>query len=288
MFTGIINSTTVTGIRIRLKPARLPITPSYVLKGPPWMGGPLRWGSTGEKNRSQEGNSGPQVQLVTVFSRCLQSSPEDLNVPARAGLAHDSTFWGYKWSPGKNHSVIKHRESPRPRLGFRFFLFPDPEVTQEGFSPLSTEQQVLPARSSKVREVRRDSQKDFKYVRKATLKEGTGRAYQCPGDGQVKAPLTGFMFAFFRPCSPRAGDHEPPPSESREILSEKVDSWSHPIIILPESQDKGPGSAFLARFPGDSFISSFKFEDPHPRVRLSEPKLRKAMTYFAYEENSCL
>lgn len=71
--------------------------------------------------------------------------------------------------------------------------------------------------------------------------------------------LTDHRFAVFRPCYSGAGvyrqTHEAPPSESPDILTERVQILgSQRILTQAESQGKGPGSACLARFPGISFL----------------------------------
>ena len=101
-------------------------------------------------------------------------------------------------------------------------------------------------------------------------------------------PLTDLRFVFLRACYPWAGDHrqihKPPPSHR---IHPRKYRFSAPQITLSDSQDKGPGSAFLARFPGDVFVFplSLRITVLESVNSLSELKLTKDMTYFAYEEN---
>lgn len=171
--------------------------------------------------------------------------------------------------PRQELLITKHSASPCPRASFWFFVLSVWKWPAQ-FPPLSPG--FFQPGHRRLRRVRRDSQKD-KKCDKSNSKRGTGRAYQCPGDEQGKVPLTDLRFVFFRACYPWAGDHRQihKPPQSHRIYPPKY-RFSAPQITLSDSQDKGPGSAFLARFPGDVFISSFKFEDHCPRV--SEQSLR--------------
>lgn len=100
-------------------------------------------------------------------------------------------------------------------------------------------------------------------------------------------PLTDLRFVFFRSCYPWTDDHrqihKPPPSHHIYPLKYR---FLAPQITLADSQDKGPGSTFPARFLGDVLISSsLRITVPGSVNSLSELKLTKDMTYFAYEEN---
>ena len=100
-------------------------------------------------------------------------------------------------------------------------------------------------------------------------------------------PLTDLRFVFFRSCYPWTDDHRPihKPPPSHHIYSLKY-RFLAPQITLADSQDKGPGSTFPARFLGDVLISSsLRITVPGSVNSLSELKLTKDMTYFAYEEN---
>ena len=100
-------------------------------------------------------------------------------------------------------------------------------------------------------------------------------------------PLKDLRFVFFRSCYPWTDDHrqihKPPPSHRIYPLKYR---FLAPQITLADSQDKGPGSAFLARFLGVVLTSSSLRITVLGSVNsLSELKLTKDMTYFAYEEN---
>lgn len=112
------NSVTVAGKRIRLNTTRPPITPSYVLKGPPWTGGALakKEESTGEREQEQRGkrrNSGPQAQLITVFSHqvsaTLTQRPKHFSYSRTCSRLH---LLGIKMEPRQEFLIDQTHKAP--------------------------------------------------------------------------------------------------------------------------------------------------------------------------------